>query len=73
MDSTKDRHINKNKNILDPPEVQISAPKHICSLFQDVNELFGHILEPYSQQTVFNNSISILNNTGQISGTNNTH
>ncbi len=73
IDSTKDRQINKNKNILDPPEVSISAPKHICSLFQDVNELFRHILEPYPQHTVFNNSISILNNTDHFSGAINTH
>jgi hypothetical protein len=30
-------------------------------------------LEPYPQTTVFNNSISILNNTGLLSGANNTH
>lgn len=32
------------KEIFDVPQLKISAPKYLCSLFQDINELFSKIV-----------------------------
>lgn len=63
LNESMDRRSSINKDILEPPKLKVSAPRHICSLFQDINELFEKILEPYPKASQSNlNPISILNN-----------
>lgn len=56
------------RDLMDPPKVKVSAPRHICSLFQDVNELFQQILEPYPSIPSTNNNITILTNSVNMEG-----
>lgn len=67
VSETPERRSSINKEILEPPKLKVSAPRHICSLFQDVSELFEKILEPYPKVTSSmaggaQNHISILGN-----------
>ncbi len=39
-DSIDRRSSKLSRDIMDPPKLKVSAPRHICSLYQDVNELF---------------------------------
>eukprot|EP00347_Sterkiella_histriomuscorum_P004678 403359525 len=38
------------KDIFEVPELKISAPKYLCSLFQDINELFTKIIKNSEDQ-----------------------
>lgn len=56
-----------NKSLLEPAPLKVSAPRHMCSLFQDINDLFEKVVEQYprgeSQQS---NSARSLHEAGRF-------
>lgn len=38
-----------NKSLLEPAPIKVSAPRHMCSLFQDINDLFEKVVEQYPE------------------------